>query len=113
MALIKMLPNIKWDLLTIQNLTHWGPDDAIWQGDLSQHGFKQRFAAWQHQAITWTTTDLLSIEILRTNYSEMCIKIQGSLLQENAFDNVTHKIKHILFRAWFKYKRGNLLGPEA
>ena len=48
------------------------------------------------QAMTWTSTELLSVGPIETNFIEIAIKIQTFSFQENAFENVVCKISIIL-----------------
>ena len=50
------------------------------------------------QAITWTNADFLSTGPLGTNFSEIQIKMQNLLINENAFENVVCKMVAILLR---------------
>ena len=54
------------------------------------------FHEWRHQAITWTTADLLAICSLGRNCSEISIEIQTFSFHENAFDNVICEMAAIL-----------------
>ena len=63
----------------------------------------------QRQTITWTYTNLLSIELLGTNFSEIWIEKQN-VIHDNVFKPVICKVAAILSRGkWFKDKTSSWL----
>ena len=57
-------------------LTHWGRVTHICVGKIIIIGSDNGLAPDRRQAIIWTNAGLLSIEALRTYFSENSIKIQ-------------------------------------
>ena len=64
----------------------------------------------RRQAITWTNAHLLLIGYLRTNFSEIWIKIQKFLV--NAFENVVCEMMHILSRGRWVFCSVLPCGPK-
>ena len=63
-------------------LTHWGPVTHICVSDLTIIGSDNGLSPGRRQAIIWTNAGLLSIEPLRTYFSENLIKIQPFSLKK-------------------------------
>ena len=54
---------------------------------------------------TWTSTDLLQIGPIETNFSEIRIKIQKKIIQENAVENVVCEKKDQFVQGrWVEYR---------
>ena len=64
------------------NLTHWGRVTHICVSDLTIIGSDNGLSPGRRQAIIWTNAGLLSIEPLRTYFSENLIKIQPFSLKK-------------------------------
>ena len=62
---------IRWDML----LTHWGQVTHICVSKLATIGSDNGLSPGRRQAINWTNTGILLIGPLRTNFSEILIKI--------------------------------------
>ena len=87
--------NFYWILVY---LTHWGRVTHICVGKLTIIASDNGLSPERHQAIIWTNAGLLLIGPLRTNFSEILIGIQTSLIQENVLENVVREIASILSR---------------
>ena len=63
-------------------LTHWGRVTHICVSKLTIIGSENGLSPSRHQAIIWTNAGLLSIGPLRTNFSDILIKIQHFSLKK-------------------------------
>ena len=70
------------DVFSLGWLTHWGRVTHICVGKLTIIGSENGLSPIRRQAIIWTNAELLSIGSLRTNFSEMVIKMQQFTLQK-------------------------------
>ena len=68
--------------LVLSILTHWGRVTHICVSDLTIIGSDNGLSPGRRQAIIWTNAGLLSIELLRTYFSENLIKIQPFSLKK-------------------------------
>ena len=66
--------------------------------ELGQHWLRQFLFSVRCHAITWTNADLLSTQSLRTNGSEIRIKIHSFSSMKIYFENIISEIVVILFR---------------
>ena len=71
-----------WHLPGAKELTHWGRVTHICVSDLTIIGSDNGLSPGRRQAIIWTNAGLLSIEPLRTYFSENLIKIQPFSLKK-------------------------------
>ena len=82
-----------------RGLTHWGRVTHICVGNLtiirSDHGL----SPGRRQAIIWTNTEISLIGLLGTNFSDILIKINIYLIDENAIETVVCKMVAILSRS--------------
>ena len=86
-------------------LTHRGRVTHMWVGKLTIIGSDNGLSPRRHQAIIWTNVGILLIGPLRTNFSEILIRIQIFSFKKMHFKMSICEMVSILFRAQFVNKQ--------
>ena len=87
-VLMKLIHNICWEITLLKLLPHLpGANELIYGGHMASWNlvnidWGNELLSVRHQAITWTSADILTIKPLEIKFSEILFKIQAFLLRK-------------------------------